>query len=853
MGQYTVENLYNKINNINTYKNNIKTVLSKWGINVPANTMLGSYPTYINQLEIHPDFMLEYIANGIDTASATRQDVYFDTGVASSASIKIELCCSSVITASIIPNHNHIMGACGANAAGQYSISMPTTGNTIRFAAMNGNVPSSVSYVPAQKYTITTWIENNTPHIIVNGVETSNSVTTSTISGNSFYLFARNLDGAVNEKSYCSNKIYYCKIWDNNNLVRFFIPVLHWDGNKYIPCFYDKINDTYIYNLGTDDVHYKRRPDILLDYIANGPDGTSGNKNYVETGIMPNNIAFRLDTKAALYDTVTQQWPLGEINTGSWNGFTIYMGYASSTAGPNYVRVNSVNVTNGNLPYSSNIPMIFSAFLDLNDKNSYNQYKAYSYIDNIKYNAGTGTTGYTGNMGGANTIWLFARHRQDSAEPALPGGIKLYYVVATTADVPTKTLIPVLHNNEPCFYDLINDNYLHAAYPDILSYKKLKGDYIDLSRIDINGNLLSARETANCYVVHEIGSYEFPLVYGGAIMNGSPNAASYTNTGTSNTQPFYNYLNTQIKSPYIEADTGTTAKSVSILLNDSSSFTITDCEIVDGMLRFKVTKFPALGGNIVLGIKDSSNRVMWSWHIWAYPDHLFTVSHTNTNGYTYNMLNVDLGWVKNSTSASDKKGTAPYFQWGRKDPMLRAASYNSTTNATVVQGNFNITTIATSVGSTIQNPTTLNKGDSTKNYNWWSNNGTSVNFFNYWDASQTTTGNADKSVVKTVYDPCPVGFNIPCGNTFLGYSTSTGTWDNGWTWNNRYYPALGFRDNSSGNLSGVSSEGYHWASSSNSGGYAYELGFTSGYVGTQSGSRRGNAFTIAPCSTKVIS
>ena len=43
-------------------------------------------------------------------------------------------------------------------------------------------------------------------------------------------------------------KIYMCKIWDNNSLVRDFIPVL--DSNN-VPCMYDKVTRQFFYNQGT--------------------------------------------------------------------------------------------------------------------------------------------------------------------------------------------------------------------------------------------------------------------------------------------------------------------------------------------------------------------------------------------------------------------------------------------------------------------------------------------------------------------------------------------------------------------------------------------------------------------------
>lgn len=45
-------------------------------------------------------------------------------------------------------------------------------------------------------------------------------------------------------------KLFYFKIWDQNVLVRDFIPVLDYNG---IACMYDKVTETFFYNAGTGD------------------------------------------------------------------------------------------------------------------------------------------------------------------------------------------------------------------------------------------------------------------------------------------------------------------------------------------------------------------------------------------------------------------------------------------------------------------------------------------------------------------------------------------------------------------------------------------------------------------------
>ena len=78
------------------------------------------------------------------------------------------------------------------------------------------------------------------------------------------------------------------------------------------------------------------------------------------------------------------------------------------------------------------------------------------------------------------------------------------------------------------------------------------GDPIDLSMVDIQGNIRNTATTANCYVVKESGTYRIPLVYGNAIVNGSTNSASYTKVSGTYSLDFVNGAGTIINTPFIE-------------------------------------------------------------------------------------------------------------------------------------------------------------------------------------------------------------------------------------------------------------------------------------------------------------
>ena len=167
--------------------------------------------------------------------------------------------------------------------------------------------------------------------------------------------------------------------------------------------------------------------------------------------------------------------------------------------------------------------------------------------------------------------------------------------------------------------------------------------------------------------------------------------------------------------------------------------------------------------------------------------------------------------------------------------------------ASAAVGSFNTISCATSVAATIQNPNVFNTQDGTNN-NWWTNDGTLVNFYNYWDASQTTTSKSHRNIVKTVYDPSPVGFHIPCGATFTGFSASNGgTWDNGYTWDNNFFQAAGSRFRVDGEIEGsVGVSGYYWLASSSAVSGANYLRFLPNDVIPQFSSGRALGFSVRP-------
>ena len=152
---------------------------------------------------------------------------------------------------------------------------------------------------------------------------------------------------------------------------------------------------------------------------------------------------------------------------------------------------------------------------------------------------------------------------------------------------------------------------------------------------------------------------------------------------------------------------------------------------------------------------------------------------------------------------------------------------------------------------------------------------TNYGYYNLWSADNTVTGGYnignDNPVVKTVYDPCPVGFKMPANNAFTGFTANgqnggtmnvDGT-DNWQTYQNNFghnfwtnssktatinFPAPGYRNDSDGSLYDVGSRGYYWSAVPSYTDGGYYLFFYSGSVYPLGSSSRTFGLSARPVS-----
>lgn len=292
-------------------------------------------------------------------------------------------------------------------------------------------------------------------------------------------------------------------------------------------------------------------------------------------------------------------------------------------------------------------------------------------------------------------------------------------------------------------------------------------------------------------------------------------------------------------------------------------------------------------GNAVVAVKDGTpetvETVMWSWHLWfTTPDAVETTTLTNMTYTTspvhpreFKIANENLGnkyerWLVSNFSEErqvtitlrqkaaktgeekktatftvkqkpgrDIKMTSTYYQGGRKDAFPGYAIGSGKYYPSNSISTYNvITTSNITYKEAIQNPGKAYIYFSTSNPRDWC----STSYINTWAANQTSSNNDNVGAggrhlkgVKTIYDPCPVGFQVPSLCTFNSPFSPRGIvgdhrlnnnpdyrphvqlpWDNGWNFYTSseetetvYFPALGFWE---GNQITFPKYGHYWHS-----------------------------------------
>ena len=396
------------------------------------------------------------------------------------------------------------------------------------------------------------------------------------------------------------------------------------------------------------------------------------------------------------------------------------------------------------------------------------------------------------------------------------------------------------------------------------------------------------------------GHYSLPLVYGNAIKNAATNVSAYTSTatGTNILNPFINHAGNGITDPYIANNNGCTPAKAELVWQDAMNL-VTDIEYNAGSnggnISFKVDRSSIRQGNAVIAIKDASDAILWSWHVWVTDEDINDVIEiTNHQNVKYNFMPVNLGQCDGNTityaersckvkfTAGDQSkeitikqlanviatgDNHPYYEWGRKDPFYPSNGMDNTTKtwydkegipSTDNPAKANLSTGAACIKNYILKPNVMHATNTADKL-----------FLNLWSANNSSVSFSDPSVtIKTIYDPCPVGFRLPVSNCFSGFTTTGESVEstseiNGFYDDNRigwclytdatrsrtiFFPSTGWRNYVTSAVKGVNVWGYYWY------GIPYDMQDAQGmdigkeYLRNRNKTHRAFAGSIRPCS-----
>ena len=230
----------------------------------------------------------------------------------------------------------------------------------------------------------------------------------------------------------------------------------------------------------------------------------------------------------------------------------------------------------------------------------------------------------------------------------------------------------------------------------------------------INGDIevrftgLSSLGSANCYVVSECGQYLFPTVKGNSMES----------------------VGDVVSAAVLWESFGTEESIIVGSLVKSVSYS-------NGFISFETGDIYH-EGNVVIAAKDASENILWSWHIW-FTDYPQGQVYDNDAG---TMMDRNLGAT--SATPDDVGALGLLYQWGRKDPFLGSPYAKSTiTWPSDVQTSSSVGT----VDYVTSHPTTFVTGSPASYYDWHYSTDNTL-----WTTSQN---------VKSIYDPCPIGWRVP--------------------------------------------------------------------------------------------
>ena len=352
---------------------------------------------------------------------------YIDTGVAITPTVGTELTFTATTKANTV-----LMGALVLNSArfqpltissaGEFNGSTDITGT----AAIYGNYDNGI-------HTLQYNVSNS--EIVFDG-EVKGTITSIGTSTASIHIFQRNYSDSPMPASFI---LYACKMYDNGELIRDFVPYKDEFG---VICLKDLVENKYYYNKGTGKFLGPIPNNVtVLNYIE------STGTQYINTGISaPNGYRAVLKTNI----------------TGFTTGYSVLVGSheSSSPYKDNYLRYLNTGVPELGMYNSlkvTNITLRSGIDYTIDSNNVYN--KHYLKINGV---SATFSGSASSSTKSDKTLGLMGLHTGNNAGSQFTKA-KLYYCeIYSDANVILRYFIPCKDDHEVvCMYDRVSDQYFY--------------------------------------------------------------------------------------------------------------------------------------------------------------------------------------------------------------------------------------------------------------------------------------------------------------------------------------------------------------------------------------------------------
>lgn len=185
-------------------------------------------------------------------------------------------------------------------------------------------------------------------------------------------------------------------------------------------------------------------------------------------------------------------------------------------------------------------------------------------------------------------------------------------------------------------------------------------------------------------------------------------------------------------------------------------------------------------GNAVIGLLDASGNCIWSWHIWSQNYDPAATAQTYASGKVF--MDRNLGALETDYTLPASRGL--YYQWGRKDPFPYPATATDAyiQAPTVYATGFEYAESDPRDSGTespydvmilewaAAHPTTYMHGVSFEDWEEWASSADWLydHHPNLWGNGTTNNSAIIRGSDKSIYDPCPLGWKVPCAEDFEG-------------------------------------------------------------------------------------